>query len=236
MAFHRKLDAVLRERPDIAVIGECAAPDVLRAKADIERLGEMVWVGTKPNKGLAVFARRGYRLSLDHRHDPDLHHLAPIRVTGPAEFNLLAVWAQNLSGGISRKDQPGPFRLGLDHYADFLTERDCVIAGDFNNSVYWDRPGWPINHQTAVDRLAGNGLVSAYHHLRGEAQGSERAPTLYWRDRKLDGPRYHIDYVFVPEAWIESSELRLGSFRKWVGSGLSDHVPLILDFDGVWVD
>src|SRR5689334_18278460 len=38
---------------------------------------------------------------------------------------------------------------------------------------------------------------SAYHELRGEAQGSESVPTLYWRDRKKTGPCYHIDYIFL---------------------------------------
>ena len=46
------------------------------------------------------------------------------------------------------------------------------------------------------------GLVSAYHAIRGEAHGPETVPTLYWRDRTKDGPTYHIDYVFLPVAWI----------------------------------
>ena len=229
MAFHRKVDALLSERPDIAIVGECASPEVLGAKADLRRLGEMVWVGDNPQKGLAVFARNGYVAELDDAYDPGLHHLAPIRITGAHRFNLLAVWAKNLSGGNYRKDQPGPLRLGLDRYRDFLTETDLVVGGDLNNNRIWDRPGWPINHMTAVDLLGDLGLASAYHHLRGEAHGKERTPTIYWRDRTLGGPRYHIDYVFVPEPWLDSATLRVGSFRKWVGTGLSDHVPLLLD-------
>ena len=232
MAFHRKSRAILAERPDIMVIGECAAPEILGERIELDRLGEMVWVGTNPHKGLAVFARRGYRISIDPSHDPSLKYLLPVRVEGPVSFRLLAVWAQNFSDGITRKDQPGPFRLGLDHYRPFLADGPAVVAGDLNNNAIWDRPGWPINHLDAVELLAGHGLLSAYHQLRGETHGRERTPTIYWRDRTLDGPRYHLDYVFAPADWLPHSRLRVGSFRKWVGSGLSDHVPVTLEVDG----
>jgi hypothetical protein len=33
---------------------------------------------------------------------PTLRHVAPVRVTGPLDCNVLAVWAQNGSGGVSR--------------------------------------------------------------------------------------------------------------------------------------
>lgn len=229
MAFHRKLDAALELRPDIAVISECAARDVLAAKGDVGRLGAMEWIGDNTNKGLAVFARRGYEIALDPSHDPTLRHIAPLHVTGPVPFRLLAVWAQNFSGGITRKDQPGPFRLGLDHYRRFLTAGDAVVAGDLNNNAIWDRPGWPINHLDAVEILAGYGLVSAYHELRSEKHGAERTPTIYWRDRKLRGPRYHLDYIFVPRAWLPNCSISVGSFRKWVATGQSDHVPVVLE-------
>jgi exonuclease III len=94
------------------------------------------------------------------------------------------------------------------------------------------RPGWRLNHGNAVTALAKLGLVSAYHELRGEPQGSESVPTLYWRDRQKDGPRYHIDYVFLPSHMlVRVSELAIGTYEEWCGSGLSDHVPIVLDVD-----
>jgi len=230
MAFHHKFEAVVALRPDIAVIGECAAPDILAAKADVGRLGTMVWIGTNHHKGLAVFAQPGYRITLDDAYDPSLEYLAPVRVDGRASFHLLAAWAQNFSGGVTRKDQPGPFRTGLGHYRDFLTEVPAIVAGDLNNNAIWDRPGWPINQADAVCTLDGYGLASVYHVLRSERQGEETTPTIYWRDRTLRGPRYHLDYVFAPHEWVPTSSLRVGSHRKWVATGLSDHVPLVADF------
>ena len=77
------------------------------------------------------------------------------------------------------------------------------------------------------------GSVSiAYHTLRGEPQGQESVPTLYWRDRKKDGPTYHIDYVFLPAQWLgRVREMAIGTFEDWCGSGLSDHVPIVVDIN-----
>jgi exodeoxyribonuclease-3 len=231
MALHRKLDALLALRPDLAVISECAAPARLAEKIDMARLdSEPVWVGANRDKGLAVFAFNGYRAQLTADYRSSLRFIAPVRITGPVNFNLLAVWAQNFSAGIRRKRQPGPFRLALSHYWDFLSAAPAIAAGDFNNNYYWDKPGYLINHSYAVAALERHGLVSAYHWARGEAQGAETEPTHYWRDRRKDGPTYHIDYIFLPRAWAGGMrELRVGDFENWCGNGLSDHVPVVAD-------
>jgi exodeoxyribonuclease III len=233
MALHRKFEAMLRLRPDIAVICECAEPKRLQALAGSASIrADTVWVGDNRNKGLAVFAFNGYGVSLAVPCHATLRHLAPVRVTGPTEYNLLAVWAQNASGGVNRKHQLGPLRRALTKYRGFLAERPSIVAGDFNNNVYWHRPGWRINHGNAVADLEQLGLASAYHALRGEPQGRESVPTLYWRDRRKGGPTYHIDYVFLPAAWlVHVRELAVGTFEDWCGAGLSDHVPIVVDID-----
>ena len=154
MALHRKFDAVLRLRPDIAIVCECAEPKRLMAFGSMSQLSaEPIWIGTNPNKGLAVFAFNGYSAQLVDPFYPTLRHVAPVHITGPVECNLLAVWAQNGSGGISRKHQLGPLRRALTKYRDFLAEHPSIVAGDFNNNVFWHRPGWRINHGNAVAAL-----------------------------------------------------------------------------------
>jgi exodeoxyribonuclease III len=231
MAFHRKFEAMMALDPDIAVVAECAAPALLAEHIDLDRLsGKPVWIGDNPHKGLAVFAFNGYSLELSAIYRPGLRFLAPVAVSGPAAFHLLAVWAQNLSGGIRRKRQPGPLRLALSHYRAFLASAPAVVAGDFNNNVIWDRPGWRMNHAAALASLAACGLMSAYHEIRGEAPGRELTPTHYWRDRRKEGPTYHIDYIFVPRAWLGSScRIEIGAFEDWCGSGLSDHMPVTVE-------
>jgi exodeoxyribonuclease-3 len=231
MALHRKFEALLRLQPDIAVICECA---------EVRRMGaltractsEPVWIGRNHNKGLAVFAFNGYAARLADPFYRTLRHVAPVHISGPIACNLLAVWAQNASGGVSRKHQLGPLRRALSKYRAFLAERPSIVAGDFNNNVFWHRPGWRINHINALADLQKAGLVSAYHEVRGEPQGGETEPTLYWRDRRKDGPTYHIDYIFLPRQWLTLVQrLTVGTFEEWCGSGLSDHVPIVVDLD-----
>jgi endonuclease/exonuclease/phosphatase family protein len=233
MALHRKLSALLALRPDVAVLSECASPERLAERLGAGVLdGAPVWIGANRDKGLAVLAFNGYRARLaDDLYRRSLRFIAPVRIEGPTSFNLLAVWAQNFSDGIRRKRQPGPLRLALTrHYREFLGTGPAIVAGDFNNNIFWDKPGYLINHSHTVSLLERYGLVSAYHHARGEAQGEETEPTHYWRDRKKDGPTYHIDYVFLPRAWAaDMREMSVGSFEHWCGARLSDHVPLAVD-------
>jgi len=231
MALHRKLDALRRLEPDIAVISECACPERLRALGALDAItDDPIWVGDNPTKGLAVLAFNGYRVSLAREFFPTLRHLAPVHVTGPTTFNLLGVWAQNISGGNTRKRQAGPLRRGLGKYRSFLTAVPAIVAGDLNNNVIWHKPGYRINHGISVSILESYGLVSAYHARTGEEQGKETAPTLYWRDRKKDGPTYHIDYVFLPRGWVERvRDFEIGTFEEWCGAKLSDHVPVVVE-------
>lgn len=94
----------------------------------------------------------------------------------------------------------------------------------------WDRPGRERNHTNTIQACADAGLVSAYHEWSGEAAGAETIPTLYWRDRTEIGRRFHIDYLFIPNGWRPLlRNVAIGSFAEWVGSGLSDHVPVVID-------
>lgn len=235
MALHRKLDALMSLRPDIAIVSECANPERLLARGVPETLvRDPIWIGDNRDKGLAVFAFNGYTARLADPYYPTLRHIAPVTVSGPIMFNLLAVWAQNASAGLTRKNQLGPLRRSLTKYRDLLSNGPALVAGDLNNNVFWDKPGWRMNHARSIASLENLGLTSAYHAIRGEAQGAETDPTIYWRDRKKDGPTYHIDYVFLPQAWIgHVTALDVGSFEDWCGSGLSDHVPIIVDIEHI---
>ncbi len=228
MALERKVEALLDLRPDIAVISECARPDLLRARSNRDWLpSDPIWIGHNPHKGLAVLAFNGYRARLCESYDANLRHIAPVHVEGPTRFTLLAAWVN--SGGL-RKYRLGPLRRALTRYRDLLAARPAVIAGDLNHNVIWDKPGWRGNHATAVRLMAELGLVSAYHAVRSEAHGAETTPTIYWRDRTRDGPTYHIDYIFLPETWVPRITcLDIGAFEPWCGAGLSDHVPVIVD-------
>ncbi len=229
MALHRKIDVLMALEPDVAVISECAEPDQVWEKAPAFEPDSSVWIGRNIHKGLGVFTFNGYDATLAEAFDPSIRLIAPVRITGPAAFNLLAVWVQ-LDG--HRKAEPGPMIRALDAYGNFLSEGPAVAAGDLNNHVLWDRPGHAANHANAVERFQSLGMVSAYHADRQVADGDEPEPTHYWRDRTKHGPTYHIDYVYMPRGWVAGMrEMTVGGFEDWSGKGLSDHVPLVIDVD-----
>jgi exodeoxyribonuclease-3 len=177
MAFHRKVDALMRLKPDIAVISECADPDTLVKRGAPEFDDDTcTWIGTNRHKGLGVFSFNGFRVRRHERFHPTLKYILPVNVSGRAAFNLLGVWAQNASAGITRKKQLGPLRLALSRYLDFLTSGPSIVGGDFNNNAIWDRPGWRINHMTKVRLLSQLGLTTPTMNCAARRMGTRRPP------------------------------------------------------------
>ncbi|MDE0256648.1 MAG: hypothetical protein OYG32_17785 [Rhodospirillaceae bacterium] len=234
-AFHNKIDRLLTLQPDVAVISECAAPEVLDRKCRLpEFSAPPIWHGDHPNWGVGVFFFNGWAGRRHQQFDHNLKLLLPVEVTKPRCFNLLAVWA--FTYGL-RKAQRGPLNEGAEFYRQFLTKEDAVLAGDLNHNVIWDKDGWAGNFRASLNTLDDYCLVSAYHAAKSEAQGKETTPTIYWKKRRKDGDTYHIDYIFVPCTWTKRTfNLQIGRYDDWVapgtgmnGKGLSDHVPVILD-------
>jgi hypothetical protein len=225
MAFDGKYQALLALRPDIAIIPESAHPDVLQKKACKFLPSSKHWHGGNDNKGLSVFTFGDYSAEVAKEFSSSLHWIIPLRIEGPYCFNLLAVWAKHPSADKGRMAYRGPVLDALDLYREFLSERESVIAGDFNNNVVWDKPGKAINHVNAVQTVKSrHGLISAYHQVHGCSQGREKHPTLFWQHNR--SKTYHVDHCFVPESWIKRGlQVVVGSADDWLG--LSDHAPFL---------
>jgi hypothetical protein len=227
--FHRKVAALLALAPDLAIIAECADPKIVALKAPDFRPSGALWVGAAGKKGLGVVSFGAARLRRGPRLDPAITYAIAAQVIGPRPLNLLALWATHGKRAY-RRAEPGPGLAAIRASAGFLGKRAAIVAGDLNNHIRWDRPGKAGNHANLVGELAALGLVSAYHAFHDLPQGGERHPTLYWRDRVETGLTYHIDYAFLCPATLQRlTGIAIGGFAEWVGSGLSDHVPLVLD-------
>jgi hypothetical protein len=129
----RKQEALARLGPDIAVVPECGddldAPD-----------GCFLWVGKNHHKGLAVLSYGNYRLAGVKRHG-GIKWALPVKVTGPHEFFLLALW-----------NMP-PYDCDLravDEYHRLLLAQPAVIAGDFNVTpdMYRAKDEWDYGDRT----------------------------------------------------------------------------------------
>jgi hypothetical protein len=239
MGLLDKLDALLELKPDVAILPEAGDPSVSSVASVLaERHMTYEWLGPRPRtgrtKGLAVLARGSYRLERAFAGAHDLEWILPLRVTGPAaRFTLIAAWAMNHRAS---NRLPGEYHLrqvdrALEIHRDLLSPGPIVVAGDFNNAVRWDevgRAGLEGNFAVTASRLADIGLVSAYHKATGKEFGHECADTFFQRSSGTTHG-YHIDYCFIPTSWSAGVEASVGSLQDWVGSGLSDHAPLIID-------
>ncbi len=183
----------------------------------------------EPLQRSGVIAFNGDKLALDDSYRSANQYVAPVHVIGRKTFRLLAVWDHNdRKEGLNRR--PGPILRALNDSSGFCRHDDLVVAGDFNNNPQWDKLNGPNNMAVIAQTLTDRALVSLYHHTSGQAFGAETRHTYwYWRRRER---AYHIDYIFVPQAWLpQVTAFELGSFDDWCGNGLSDHAPLIADFN-----
>lgn len=220
-----KLQALAGLRPDVAVIAECGDPERIRESVDAVGGRVLRWVGRLPTKGLAVLAFGDVDGLVHESYDPGLDFLLPMSLTTPVgSLHLLAVWDMHHRSGGHEWARKGALRAGLPHYREFLSAADatCVVAGDLNDSVLWDRPGHPRSFAAVMAQLDALGLASAYHHVTAEAHGRELQPTHWWRRNEAAG--YHIDFVFAPPQAVQA--VTVGGPNPWLQ--LSDHAPLIV--------
>src|SRR5258708_38362633 len=89
MGFARKSAALSFLRPDIAILSEVAFPEKLRSRLPALEGLPIVWIGNKPNKGLAVVSFTGSSLELDHSYKSSNQFVAPIHFNRGKSFVLL---------------------------------------------------------------------------------------------------------------------------------------------------
>jgi exodeoxyribonuclease III len=220
MAAHKKIALLQQLAPDLAILPECAAPEVIVAKCPEFTFTDAQWQERSRHKGLGVFSFGDVRLIRTRIFDPRYEVFLPLSVTDPRCFHLLAVWALNFhpTAGLSMPD-------ALRFYRSFLSRREAVVAGDFNNSVFWDRPGKRTNFAGIAHSLSTLGLASAYHTVSTEPFGQERHATLWFLKRPHQN--YHIDYCFLPKRWVSQAlSIWVGSHEEWLS--YSDHAPLLI--------
>ena len=226
MAFRKKAELLLPYEPDILIIPECENPDKLKFPTTNKALTGIVWYGDNPNKGLGVFSYGEYKLRLLPIHDPAFKTIVPIAVTGPVNFTLFAIWANNPA------DKPnqyvGQIWKAIHYYEGLIKPKRTILAGDFNSNTIWDKPHRIGNHSALVDTLSAKKVRSVYHHHFAHAHGKEQHATfnLY---KNITKP-YHLDYCFASQDILSKlKSVEIGTHAEW--KAYSDHLPLIIDFD-----
>jgi exonuclease III len=202
--------------PDVAVLAEVAQAPRALAPSLFQPQPSWHWVGINPGKGLAVasfgvpsvpiVAQAAGRWSVAARLGDKV---------------VLGIWSCPSGGGGAVAYEREVLR-GLDGYARGLGDRPLVVAGDFN--VVGRAGGFP----RLARRLQALGLQSAYHRFFDEPLGAEIRPTYFHlRDRMRP---FHIDFCFLSETLLDRLiGVEVGHYEDWVQTGLSDHVPLVVE-------
>ena len=121
--------------PSVAVLQEVG-------QVDIAARPGAVWEGHFKTKGLGVVPFDAVELRVHPAWEPLIEFVIPIEVLGPIPFLLLAAWVMQRRVINVYPDRPrrGQMLQALELYEPLLRSQPSVVAGDFNNGVFWDRP------------------------------------------------------------------------------------------------
>ena len=195
-------------RADLVALQECRRPAAEDAS--------VIWRGADPCQGAAVVSTSP-ALPIEAIEIPSLHPtVVPVVVQAPQPFVFVGVWTHKPYNAVAWEAMTACVAA-----ADGMP---VVAAGDFNSSprVVGQQRDSPRFLQRMRDEL---GLVSAYHHVHGEAPGAETRATYYFLFN--ESRPFHLDYCFLPETWLgHLAGMEVGSFAAWPQS---DHRPLTVD-------
>ena len=226
MAYRKKAEIILTEKPDILIVPECENQKRLLFGLDTKQPTDIFWYGDNPHKGIGVFSYSDFKIKLLGIHNPDFKYVLPLSVyNDKINLTIFAIWAQKPeSHGCYTEQVWNAVRF----YSNLLDNENVILAGDFNSNSIWDKPKRIYNHTNLVDFLKTKNILSTYHHFHKQTQGKEKDYTLFMQ-RKIDRP-YHIDFCFASLNLIEKlKNVEVGTYEKW--TTYSDHNPLIVNFD-----
>ena len=206
----RRLSDLAPLRSDLITLQECRRPASDSAS--------VIWRGDIPYQGVAVVSTEATR-RLEFVEIPKIHPtVVPVRVQAPQPFVFVGVWTH-----------PDYNKVAWEAMTACVAAAGglpVVAAGDFNSSP--SVQGQESASQRFLQRMRDElGLVSAYHCFSGESHGAETRASYY--HGKKEAQPFHIDYCFVPEAWVDRlTGVEVGSFANWPQS---DHRPLTVGID-----
>lgn len=229
MAFRKKFDNIRAFDPDVMIIQECEAPDVIR-----KHLGDsyqILWIGDNARKGLGVFVRQSIGAELLQVDSGHIRHMLPVRLNNG--ITLIAFWAMNDQLDMSQR-YIGQVWQGLRCCEDHLAH-PCIVTGDFNWNQKFDtsmsrKPQYGTM-SGVTELLHSHNVSSIYHSISQASFGNESDPTflMYRHQDKA----YHTDYLFLSQQLTDSVvSFELGSFAEW--GTISDHMPFFIEFP--WPD
>lgn len=212
-----KFEYINNLSPDIAVIQECE-----KLEKNFFPNAQYFWIGKNEKKGLGILVFNQIA-KLSDQVNNDLVYFLPVETD---ELNILGVWAYNHRA--SQKfgsNTSGNTSDAITYYQSWLSSKSrALIAGDFNNSIIWDKGNKDNNFLNINNKLKQLNFLSSYHKKTSEELGDETKATLFHtknRDKK-----YFIDYIYMKGMKI--NKIDIGEYDNWIS--YSDHMPVIANF------
>lgn len=239
--------------PDIAMLQEvCGMPAALRDKYDIKLAVPRTKAGGPQAFASALLVKGsiGSPVQLSSPHDWVCGQLASFQgnilsheVAVGGAFSMTAVAAYSPAWPVSRSVYAGEditdVKLSQNPdvwVTDILTaalrnaqidgKSAWIVAGDFNACETFDSwKGGPRGNREWLDRMTDIGFTECLRHHQGQLTPTFRGP-------RRDAPNCQIDHMFVNQA-LASRLIRcsVGDADRVYGQSLSDHLPVIADFD-----
>ena len=154
LKFAKKFEAIESFNPDICFIQECEDLPI-----DFFPDYQYFWTGRNLKKGLGILTK-DKTASVNKNHNAKLINFLPVNSHG---MNLLGVWAYNHRAARFGSGFNGNTIDAIGFYRSWLKESgQALVAGDFNNSVIWDKPNNRNNFVEINSELNKIGLKSAY--------------------------------------------------------------------------
>ena len=199
---------------DILIIQECE-----KLNQDYFPSTQYYWTGRDENKGLGVLVKKD-TANICKLHNPNFIHFLPIETDN---LNIMGVWAFNHRAVKYGDNANGRTLDAINYYDGWLKDsQKSIFAGDFNNSIIWDRKSNP-SFRNINNELSLLGYESSYHKQTQDQFGKEEETTFY--HTKKEDKKYHIDYIYIKNMNIKS--LKVGSYDKWIEH--SDHCPVSIE-------
>ena len=214
LKFKQKFELISSYDPDICFVQECE-----NLNTDFFPGYKFFWTGRNENKGLGILTK-GDDFIIDESHNKNLINFLPITSKNQ---KLLGVWSFNHRANKFGSEVSGDTIDAINFYRDWFGDKNekCVVAGDFNNSIIWDKKDNENNFNNINDHFMNLGFASNYHSLKKEIFGKESSATFY--HTKNESKKYHIDYIYSKN--LIPKKLQVGLYSDWIE--YSDHTPLI---------
>ena len=214
--FKNKFELIESHNPSIVFIQECE-----ELPLNYFPKYSYLWIGKNEKKGMAVMINGG-NAKIDKIYNDNLIYFLPINSD---LGNVLGVWAYNHRANKKfGSDFYGETSKAIKYYSNFLDKKETfLLAGDFNNSVIWDKKNSENSFNTSIKEIENKGFFSSYHSSYGDKFGEESNKTFF--HTKKENLSYHIDYIFSKK---KIDNFYLGTYKDWIKS--SDHVPLFCEF------